>query len=137
MIYVHVTFLHEDLSNDEVIFQSTESDMRLEKEQSTERGLKIRFLKSYDPDEPQGKKVFHVGKETIRKLFDEKLDAGPNGKKKWVRTRDIVGAGRATLTLGVYKSFWQFCDDRGVFDSSDGKVPHVLIIDEINRGNVS
>ncbi|MFZ1806228.1 MAG: AAA family ATPase [Cyclobacteriaceae bacterium] len=120
----------------EVIFTSTESEMRMEKE-STEQYLKVRFLKSYDTSKSEGTRVFTVGKDAIRKIFDQKVDGTPGASRQWVSVRDIVGAGRATLCLGVYKKFWEYAKSRGDITTTESLKPHVLIIDEINRGNVS
>jgi len=120
----------------EVIFTSTESEMRLEKE-STEQYLKIRFLRSWDSTKSEGTRIFTIGKDVIRKIFEAKVDVSPGASKQWVNVRSIVGAGRATLCLGIYKKFWEFAKVHDGISEEESPKPCVLIIDEINRGNVS
>ncbi|MDI1233831.1 MAG: AAA family ATPase [bacterium] len=130
---------YESISNtkDEVVFKSAYSELKYEKELSTESSIKIRFKKSIDSDLNEGKTVFHVGKETMRRIFNESVDLTDPKLKKWVTVKNIVGAGRATTFYSVYKSFFEFANLGEAFNKKDSALPHVLIIDEINRGNVS
>ena len=50
------------------------------------------------------------------KIFEEKIDGRPGAKRQWLNVSEVVGRGRATLALGIYKKFWEFCDKKGVFN---------------------
>lgn len=121
----------------EVIFRSTSSELKLEKESSTPDGLKLRFKKSWDTTQEQGQAVFHVGKSTIQKIFNQRVNLTDPELRQWVAIRDIVGGGRATTHLAVYKSFFEFANLSESFKNKKKDLPYVLIIDEINRGNIS
>lgn len=118
-------------------FKSTSSEMFFEREYSNEQSIGVRFAKSWDKDEPRGKKVFPVGKELIRRLFVAGVDGGPNVRDQWQSVKSIVYASRATLALGVYRKFWEYAQLQQAILKSETSGAYVLIIDEINRGNVS
>ncbi len=119
------------------IFKSTESELTFEKDASNVNSIKVRFVSSYDPEEEKGKRVFSVTKNIARRLFEAGI-AFDAPIRKWVAVRDVVGPGRATTSLAVYKSFWDFAYGRGYFKKAESTPRNfVLIIDEINRGNVS
>lgn len=121
----------------ETIFKSTESELTFEQEVSNINSIKVRFTTSYDPEEEKGKRVFTVTKNVARRLFEAGI-AFNIPIRKWIAVRDVVGAGRATTSLAVYKSFWDFAFQKGYFNKGPQLVKnYVLIIDEINRGNVS
>lgn len=124
-------------SNEEVVFTSVSSEIKLEKELSIPNSLKIRYKKSWDVNESQGTKVFQVGKEPLRKLFDARIDVSDPKENKWGEVKNILSGGRATSYYAVYKSFFQHAHLADLFNKKDGLKPHVLIIDEINRGNIS
>lgn len=124
-------------SIEEVVFTSVSSEIKLEKELSTLNSLKIRFKKSWDINESQGTKIFQVGKEPMRKLFDARIDVSNPKENKWGEVKNILSAGRATTYYAVYRSFFQHANLADLFNKKDGLKPHVLIIDEINRGNIS
>lgn len=124
-------------SNEEVVFTSVSSEIKLEKELSTPNSLKIRYKKSWDIKESQGTKIFQVGKEPMRKLFDARIDISDPNENKWGEVKNILSGGRATSYYAVYKSFFQHAHLGELFNKKDGLKPHVLIIDEINRGNIS
>lgn len=131
-------YKHIESSKEEVIFKSVESEMKFEKSFSNKESIKIRFKKSFDPSEPQGKKIFHVGKESIRKIFDEKVDLTQSKGSPRKEIRNIVGAGRATTIYAVYRSFFEYSNLDKLFQQNQPqKENYVLIIDEINRGNIS
>ncbi len=121
------------------MFKSTESELKLEPEFSKEDSLKVRFKVSWDPSAPEGKKVFTVTKGMIRRLFEAGVDASEGAPKQWVNTANVLGKGRATTGLSVYKRFYMFAEANGAFASpkNEEALPHVLIMDEINRGNLS
>lgn len=120
----------------EVIFKSTSSELKLEKALSSPDSLKLRFKKSWDPSKEQGQAVFHVGKSTIQKLYNQKINLADPDLRQWVTIRDIVGGGRATTHLAVYRSFFEHANLADKFNETHEEKPHVLIIDEINRGNI-
>ena len=124
-------------SKDEVIFKSTMSELKLEKNPSNEHSVKLRYLKSSDEPDRESKHVFYVAKETIRKIFNSRLDITDPNVQKWVEVRNIVGGGRATTSYAVYRSFFEFHNLEKVFSTPDTLGSYVLIIDEISRGNVS
>lgn len=114
-------------------FTSVSSELKLEPDASKPDRLGVRFKKSYDPEAPEGKKVFPVSKNIIQRLFENQVDAtDPNGRQE---IRTYVGGGRATTYYAVYKSFYKYISEKGKLHSE--KQNYVLIIDEINRGNVS
>ncbi|TDQ18606.1 5-methylcytosine-specific restriction protein B [Algoriphagus boseongensis] len=121
------------ISKGAVEFTSVSSELKLEPSESKIERLGVRFKKSYDPDAAEGKKVFPVSKNIIKKLFDNQIDATESNARQEIRA--IVGGGRATTYYAVYKSFYDFVSSKGKLNSK--KQNYVLIIDEINRGNVS
>lgn len=121
----------------EVIFTAVESEMRLERELSSENSLKVRFKKSYDSSYDEGQRVFPAGKETVRKIFEKRINLNDPNVQPRKAILNVVGNGRATIFLGVYRSFFEFNNLGSLFEESQEKKPYVLIIDEINRGNVS
>lgn len=50
---------------------------------------------------------------------------------------EIHGSGRATTIYAVYKDFFDFAQSKGAISQSNEKQNYVLIIDEINRGNIA
>lgn len=117
----------------DVEFTSVSSELKLEPDASKPDRLGVRFKKSYDPEAPEGKKVFPISKNIIKRLFENQVDANdPNGRQE---IRTYVGGGRATTYYAVYKSFYKYISEKGKLHSK--KQNYVLIIDEINRGNVS
>jgi 5-methylcytosine-specific restriction enzyme B len=118
-------------------FKSTTSEMLFEREYSTEESIGVRFAKSWDKDAPRGKKVFPVSKELIRRIFAAGIDGGPNVRDQWQSVKNIVYASRATLALGVFRKFWEYAQLQQAFLKKDRSGAFILIIDEINRGNVS
>lgn len=126
-------YYNDLISKGAVEFTSVSSELKLEPSESKMERLGVRFKKSYDPDAAEGKKVFPVSKNIIKKLFDNQIDATETHARQEIRT--IVGGGRATTYYAVYKSFYDFVSSKGKLNSK--KQNYVLIIDEINRGNVS
>lgn len=126
-------YYNDLISKGAVEFTSVSSELKLEPSESKMERLGVRFKKSYDPDAAEGKKVFPVSKNIIKKLFDNQIDAKETHARQEIRT--IVGGGRATTYYAVYKSFYDFVSSKGKLNSK--KQNYVLIIDEINRGNVS
>lgn len=132
------SFANEILnSKEEVVFTSVSSEIKLEKELSTPNSLKIRYKKSWDINESQGTKIFQVGKEPMRKLFDARIDVSDPKVSKLGDVKNILSPGSSTSYYAVYKSFFQHAHLGELFNKKDGLTPHVLIIDEINRGNIS
>lgn len=120
----------------EKIFKSVQSEMKLETELTNENTIWVRYKRSFDPTLEEGSRPFIVTKNTISKLFDARIegtDANLNGRKE---TAEIMGAGRATHSYAVYKDFYQFAASKGAFQTETA-ANYVLIIDEINRGNIS
>lgn len=135
-------FDHISNSKEEVIFRSVASEIKFEKDFSSLDSIKLRFKKSYDETAPEGKRIFHVGKETIRKLVERRVDLSQlnSGHRKAIK--DVVGPGRATTFYAVYRHFFEYSKLGDLFKSEKVNVDgaqenYVLIIDEINRGNVS
>jgi len=135
-------FDHISNSKEEVIFKSVASEIKFEKDFSTQDSIKLRFKKSYDETAPEGKRIFHVGKETIRKLVERRVDLSQlnSGHRKAIK--DVVGPGRATTFYAVYRHFFEYSKLGELFKNEKINVDgtqenYVLIIDEINRGNVS
>lgn len=124
-------------SKDEVVFKSTSSELKLEKEVSSNDSLKVRFKKSWDSTKEEGQSIFHVGKSTIQRIFNQKLDLTDPAVRPWTAIRDLVGSGRATISLAVYNKFFEYSGLASKFKKVGTKEPYVLIIDEINRGNIS
>ena len=129
----YITQLFEQ---EEVAFNSITSELKLEKEFSKEDSLALRFKKSYDPSAPEGKKVFRATKKMIRSLFNAHIDGSEDNSNGWQEVKEVLGGGRATVAYAVYKSFFQYTSSQGKFESNSRR-NYVLIIDEINRGNVS
>lgn len=124
-------------SKEEVVFKSTSSELKLEKEVSSNDSLKVRFKKSWDSTKEEGQSIFHVGKSTIQRIFNQKLDLTDPAVRPWTAIRDLVGSGRATISLAVYNKFFEYSGLASKFKKVGTKEPYVLIIDEINRGNIS
>ncbi len=124
-------------SNDEVVFKSVDSELKLEKEISSINSLKVRFKKSWNDSEPEGTAIFHVGKETMRNIFNERINLADPNLKPRVAVSEIVGTSRATTFYAVYRSFFEHSNLVNMFSQTDTTLPFVIIIDEINRGNIS
>ena len=124
-------------TKEEVIFKSTTSELKLEQQLSTADGLKLRFKKSWDTTKDEGQAVFHVGKSTMERVFNQRINLADPDLRQWVAIRDVVGSGRATTFLAVYAKFFEFCHLEKYFRQTENNQPFVLIIDEINRGNIS
>ena len=124
-------------SKTDVIFKSTSSELKLEKELSSPDSFKVRYSKSWIADKEVGRAIFHVGKSTIQKLFNQKINLADPELRHWVSVRDVVGGGRATTHLAVYSSFFDYSGLAEVWKNQEFQKPFVLIIDEINRGNIS
>jgi len=124
-------------SQQEVIFKSKTSELKLEKELSTPDSFKLRFKRSWDATKEEGQSVFHVGKSTIQRIYNQKLNLADPELRPWPTIRDMVGSGRATISLAVYNKFFEFAGLASRFNLKDANTPYVLIIDEINRGNIS
>ncbi|GEM_PF-554595 len=121
---------------EEKIFRSVSSELRLEENEITDTSIKVRFKKSWNPDEPEGTRPFTVSKNMIERLFDAKVDGSEENKKGRTDVAKHIGKGRATHIYSVYKDFYKFAITRNAF-SSEKDLNYVMIIDEINRGNVS
>lgn len=124
-------------SREEVVFTSVRSEIKVEKEMSNPDSLKIRYKKSWDINESQGTGIFRIDKEPMRRLFDARIDVSDPKENKWGEVKNILGASRSTSYFAAYKSFYQQSKLAELFNKKDGLTPHVLIIDEINRGNIS
>lgn len=121
----------------EKIFKSVQSEMKYEKEDSSDKTILVRFKKSYDPANLEGTRKFIVTKNAIQKNWDAKIDGSDENQDGRKETSEIHGSGRATHIYAVYKDFYQFALKKGALNPSDEQKNYVLIIDEINRGNVS
>jgi 5-methylcytosine-specific restriction protein B len=72
----------------------------------------------------------------IERLYDAKVDGSESNDRGRTDVAKYVGAGRATHIYSVYKDFYLYALVKGAFSSSE-RLNYVIIIDEINRGNVS
>ncbi|MDA3884797.1 MAG: AAA family ATPase [Candidatus Delongbacteria bacterium] len=131
------SFYNDIMSKEEVIFTSVTSQIRLEKKGTEEKILRLRFVKSYDPEAPEGKRIFSVSKYVIERLFNSGLEVTDNSTNDRKKITNVVNAGRTTLCYAVYKEFYRHVLKFNAFENQDSKDNYVLIIDEINRGNVS
>ncbi len=123
--------------NKEKIFKSVQSEMKFERGESSDTTIMVRYKKSYDPANAEGIRPFIVSKNAIKKLWEVKIDGSEtnlNGRKE---AAEIHGSGRATHIYAVYKDFYQYAQKAGALNSTSETKNYVLIIDEINRGNVS
>lgn len=123
-------------ADNSLVFRSVESELRLEKEELTETSVSVRFLKSFTPENDEGTRTFKVSKNMIERLFEANILGTDENKLGRKETAEVLGKGRATYAYAVYKSFFKYARDNGAF-TTDEKKNYVLIIDEINRGNVS
>lgn len=117
------------------LFSSVTSQLRLDSIGDGHNSIRVRFLKSWDPEQEEGTKAFIVSKDMIKRLFDAKIDGSEANKKGRSEVANQVGTGRATHIYSVYKDFYEFAVEKGAFDSQ--QLNYVIIIDEINRANVS
>jgi hypothetical protein len=130
--YQHIISLEE-----EVIFRSISSEIRFVKADSTEEVLNVRFKRSTDDPNIEGRRLFHSRKNGIKRIFDERLDVTDPTINSRQEIEKILSAGRSTIYNAVYKSFFEFNNLGEKFRSKKTTGEFVLIIDEINRGNVS
>lgn len=130
---------YEDIASrkGEVKFKSVSSEIKFEKENSTEEVLNVRFMRSTDNPEIEGKRLFQARKNGIKKIFDERIDASEENNNTRQEIEKLLSAGRSTIYNAVYKSFFNFHDLGKKYKSKNSAENFVLIIDEINRGNVS
>lgn len=128
-------FIHK--SDKDVVFTSTNSKLRHIKNPENKESVKLRYLNSSENPETESKYSFYVSKEWIEKIFRKRLNIHDPNVKKWVEVRDVVGSTRATPVYAFYRKFFEYHDLDKVFSSSKLPGNFVLIIDEINRGNVS
>lgn len=127
-----------------------------------ENSLQVRYLWNNKSKDAEGQHTFSVTKEKLKKVLQEGIDPS---KVKNLKTEihPIVGHIHCEL-FAVYKSFYDFVianrgevdtvhfnykdqsykDVKEMFDELDKEVtknksvkPYILIIDEINRGNIS
>lgn len=122
--------------NGEKIFSSISSELKLDSLEPNGNSINVRFKKSWNPDEPEGTRAFIVSKNMIERLFDAKVDGSDENKKGRTDVSKLVGKGRATHIYSVYKDFYSFAIENGAFTVGE-RLNYVIIIDEINRGNVS
>ena len=93
--------------------------------------LILRFTRSMK--EGQEPSYDTITKNNIRRMEEAELVPGlTNGF--WIKTREIVGGGRSTMYTIAYNEFYNLHPPKPTAQPAQ---PHVLIIDEINRGNVS
>lgn len=130
-------FSHLINNKEAEVFKSVSSEIRFEKEGSSEEVLNVRFLRTTDDPTKEGKRIFHVRKNSIKKIFDERLDASDPNISTRQEIEKLLSAGRSTIYNAVYKSFFDFNHLGEKFKSKKTDENFVLIIDEINRGNVS
>lgn len=124
-------------SNEEIVFKSTYSGIKFEKEGSSEEILNVRFKRSTDDPNIEGRRLFNIRKNTVKKIFDERIDASDDTINTRQEIATILSSGRSTLYNAAYRSFFEFNNLGEKFKSKRTKENFVLIIDEINRGNVS
>lgn len=120
----------------EKLFTSVSSELRLEKESISDSSIKVRFKKSWNPEEEEGTKAFIVSKRMIQRLYDARVDGSEENENGRSDVAKHVGKGRATHIYSVYKDFYTYALSKNAF-ADDQNLNYVLIIDEINRGNVS
>lgn len=120
----------------EKLFTSVTSELKLEKDELNVSSIKVRFKKSWDPNESEGTRSFIVSKNMIERLFDAKVNGSEENKKGRTDVAKIIGKGRATHIYSVYKDFYGFALNKNAFATNED-LNYVIIIDEINRGNVS
>jgi 5-methylcytosine-specific restriction protein B len=122
--------------SEEKIFTSVSSELKLDSIEPNGNSINVRFKKSWNPNEPEGTRAFIVSKNMIERLFDAKVDGSESNKQGRVDVKKHVGSGRATFIYAVYKDFYNYAAPNGAF-TQDENLNYVLVIDEINRGNVS
>jgi len=130
----YLSLLRKNL--DEKIFTSVSSELKLENVEPHGNSINVRFKKSWNPEEPEGTRAFIVSKNMIERLFDAKIDGSESNKKGRSDVAKLVGSGRATHIYSVYKDFYEFAFNKGAFTSGE-RLNYVIVIDEINRGNLS
>lgn len=130
-------FDHLMESKGEVVFKSISSEIKFEKEDSSENVLNVRFKKTTDDPSKEGRRLFQARKNAAKKIFDERLDASDPTVNTRQEIEKILSAGRSTIYNAVYNYFFEFNKLGEKFKSKKEKGNFVLIIDEINRGNVS
>jgi 5-methylcytosine-specific restriction protein B len=130
-------FDHILASEEEVVFKSVSSEIKFEKDESTEEVLNVRFKRTTDDPNKEGRRLFHARKNAVRKIFDERLDASDPSLNTRQEIEKLLSSGRSTIYNAVYNSFFEFNKLGEKFKSKKTKGNFVLIIDEINRGNVS
>lgn len=130
-------FEHLMKIENEVVFKSISSEIKLEKEGSTEAVLNVRFKRTTDDPNKEGRRLFHARKNNVKKIFDERLDASDESINTRQEIEKILSSGRSTIYNAVYNSFFEFHKMGEKFKSKKPTGNFVLIIDEINRGNVS
>lgn len=130
-------FEHLMASAQEVIFKSVSSEIKLEKEGSTEEVLNVRFKRTTDDPNKEGRRLFHARKNAIKRIFEERIDASDPTINTRQEIEKILSSGRSTIYNAVYNSFFEFHKMGEKFKSKKPTGNFVLIIDEINRGNVS
>lgn len=122
--------------NEEKIFKSISSEVKFEKELSSTNSIIVRYKVSWNPEEAEGTRPFIVSKNMIKRLFEAKIDGGDSNINGRSETANLVGKGRATHIYAVYKDFYQFAVSNNAFTEYE-ILNYVIVIDEINRGNVS
>jgi hypothetical protein len=120
----------------EKTFTSVSSELKLDSIEPNGNSINVRFKKSWNPNEPEGTRAFIVSKNMIERLFDARVDGSESNKQGRVDVKKHVGGGRATFIYAVYKDFYQYAESKGAY-TQDDNLNYVIIIDEINRGNVS
>jgi 5-methylcytosine-specific restriction endonuclease McrBC GTP-binding regulatory subunit McrB len=124
-------------SENEVVFKSITSEIKHEKEGSTEEVLNVRFKRTTDDPNKEGRRLFHARKNAIKRIFEERIDASDPTINTRQEIEKILSSGRSTIYNAVYNSFFEFHKMGEKFKSKKPTGNFVLIIDEINRGNVS
>lgn len=124
-------------SENEVVFKSISSEIKLEKEGSSEEVLNVRFKRTTDDPNKEGRRLFHARRNAVKRIFEERIDASDPTFNTRQEIEKILSSGRSTIYNAVYNSFFEFNKLNEKFKSKKPTGKFVLIIDEINRGNVS